>query len=731
MNRILLWQKLINGFRYNHFSGFAFLSLFHFTFSTLSKMSAIPSEFLCPITYDIMKSPVVGSDGHTYEEEEIRRHLAVSPYSPMTRLPMDASSLRPNYAIKSQIERYLASAAASAVLPVKPFRSEELAVAASTSHRDGAECVSITLTPPTTGTRQPIVMFIALDNSGSMGESAAADSAEPGCKAFTRMDLCKQTIRTVAAMLADDDMLSIVSFSTAARTVLRPTHMTTDGKDRMESALKSVVPDSQTNIWAGLEMVNRMAAAPELAASRRVAVLLTDGLPNVNPPRGIVPTYKAANKSCTLSTFGFGYNLDSMLLTELAAEGGGSFGFIPDYSMVATVFINWAATVLATASMSGPITLAHADGTRTKLPSETVQYGQPRTILYNSRSPVVTLTVNDVVHATTARDLAVEQAVRSDIMNGIRACIASDGAANLAGAVYDRYKAVDNATVKALLGDINPAPGDAQGQVYMAPRFYQKWGKHYLRAYLNAQEKEVCMNFKDQGLQIYGGDLFHSIQSEGETAFASLPALEPSGSTAAAPYAYGGGGGATPTAAAMAPAAMPAAFYNPQGGCFSGKSPVRMADDTLRPISALRRGDKVWTPKGNTTVQALVTCNMAEPIRGMCHLGELSITPWHPILMDGAWVFPCFVTPIVEVMERRVFNIVLDQDHILDVGGVLCVTLAHGFEGPVISHKYLGTDRVLRDLKRCDGWAEGTPVFRNLVARRNPATKMIEEWYDA
>ena len=169
-----------------------------------------------------MKSPVVGSDGHTYEEEEIRRHLAVSPYSPMTRLPMDASSLRPNYALKSQIERYLASAAASVVLPVKPFRSEELAVSASTSHRDGAECVSITLTPPTTGTRQPIVMFIALDNSGSMGESAAADSAEPGCKAFTRMDLCKQTIRTVAAMLADDDMLSIVSFSTAARTVLRP-----------------------------------------------------------------------------------------------------------------------------------------------------------------------------------------------------------------------------------------------------------------------------------------------------------------------------------------------------------------------------------------------------------------------------------------------------------------------------------------------------------------------------
>ena len=80
-------------------------------------MSAIPSEFLCPITYDIMKRPVVGSDGHTYEEEEIRRHLAGSSYSPMTRAYMDASSLRTNYALQSQIERYLATAPAAAAVP--------------------------------------------------------------------------------------------------------------------------------------------------------------------------------------------------------------------------------------------------------------------------------------------------------------------------------------------------------------------------------------------------------------------------------------------------------------------------------------------------------------------------------------------------------------------------------------------------------------------------------------
>jgi len=692
-------------------------------------MATIPSEFLCPITYDIMKNPVVGSDGHTYEEEEIRRHLIASMYSPMTRAYMDVSSLRPNYALKSQIERYLTTMPAP-VAP-KPFRSEPLTVAATSCVHEGTETVSITLTPPAVGMRQPIVMFIALDNSGSMGELAAADTNETGGLAFTRMDLCKHTIRTVAAMLNDDDMLSIVTFSTTARTVLRPTHMTADGKSRMEMALAVVKPDSQTNIWAGLEMVNRMAAAPELATSHRVAVLLTDGLPNVNPPRGIVPTYQAAVKSCRLSTFGFGYNLDSKLLAELATVGGGSFGFIPDYSMVATVFINWAATALATATTTSPLTLVHADGSQTKLPGETVQYGQPRTVLYKSRVPVKTVHVDNATIEVAAAPLTPAQATRSDIMNAIHVCIQSDGDTNLFPAVYGRYSMSDDAAVKEMLRDINPARGDAEGQVHMAPRYYQKWGKHYLRAYLKAQEQEQCMNFKDYGLQMYGGDLFHALQTEGETAFAALPALEPTGHTTAQ-YGGGaatGGGGAVPMAPA-APVNMQQMFYNAQGGCFHGDSQVRMADESRKSVAQLRRGDMVWTPYGIVAVRALVVCTMTEPIRAMCWFGGLGITPWHPIRVNNEWRFPIDIVQPEEVTLNTVYNIVLYKGHVLDVNGMLCVTLGHNFQEAVVKHAFFGTERVIEDLSPCKGWDDGLPTFANLRARRNVETGTIEGWYD-
>jgi hypothetical protein len=69
-------------------------------------MQAIPNEFLCPITMEEMTDPVIGSDGHTYERSAILRALGVKGVSPMTREPMNVSSLKPNYALKASLDRW-------------------------------------------------------------------------------------------------------------------------------------------------------------------------------------------------------------------------------------------------------------------------------------------------------------------------------------------------------------------------------------------------------------------------------------------------------------------------------------------------------------------------------------------------------------------------------------------------------------------------------------------------
>lgn len=48
-----------------------------------------------------------------------------------------------------------------------------------------------------------------------------------------------------------------------------------------------------------------------------------------------------------MSMFGYGYNLDTKLLSGLTQLGGGCYGYIPDCSMVGTVFVNFLSTVIA------------------------------------------------------------------------------------------------------------------------------------------------------------------------------------------------------------------------------------------------------------------------------------------------------------------------------------------------------------------------------------------------
>lgn len=65
----------------------------------------IPEQFLCPITLEIMKDPVICSDGHTYEREAIIS--LKKPISPLTNQPINLKTIIPNRIIKELISNYL------------------------------------------------------------------------------------------------------------------------------------------------------------------------------------------------------------------------------------------------------------------------------------------------------------------------------------------------------------------------------------------------------------------------------------------------------------------------------------------------------------------------------------------------------------------------------------------------------------------------------------------------
>ena len=95
-----------------------------------------PPEFLCPISLDIMRDPVLCEDGHTYERSAILQWLTTNPSnptSPTTRQPISPQNIRPNYALKAAISRWQTSYQSNPyiIIPVAPPTSITLPLLAN------------------------------------------------------------------------------------------------------------------------------------------------------------------------------------------------------------------------------------------------------------------------------------------------------------------------------------------------------------------------------------------------------------------------------------------------------------------------------------------------------------------------------------------------------------------------------------------------------------------------
>lgn len=601
--------------------------------------------------------------------------------------------------------------------------------------------------------KQPVVLLALIDNSGSMGASAGTT---PGTEdhGFSRLDLVKHAVRTMAALLGPEDSLGIVSFSTAAKIVLAPTRMDATGRSAVSAALETVRPEANTNIWDGLRKAAELASAPAYAGCHIATMLLTDGYPNLEPPRGTVATLRSGGlvlaNPWTLHTFGFGYDLDSRLCAEIAEWGGGVFGFIPDATMVGTVFINALAYILSTA-VTG--TVLEVPGSSAPLHTGAIGWQQPRTFL----TPYVPMTAepdepeDPTAPAHSAAILEFPPIPRIRISENsdaafvvfrheyialltkvITACESAPGGfdAGILAAqemlanfeVASQPLASTHPGIAAILRDIRSS-NEGEGQVGMAPSFYRRWGRHYLRAYKRAQELQQCMNFKDPGLQIYGGDLFHSLQDAGDKAFITLPPPTPSMTSRADMY------GGSSAAAGSIPISM-SVFHNASAGCFAPGTRIRMAEGYEKSIESICPGDLVATPDGPAAVRAMVTCGSYNRFQPMSIVGDLWITPWHPIRLDNTWKFPADCVGYMDRLMPTVYNLVLENGHVVFACGIQAVTLAHGFAGSVVEHPFFGTDAVLRDLEQLDGWHAGLPVFQNLRTTRDPVSGIINGWID-
>ncbi len=768
-----------------------------------------------PIHRDIMVEPCVLSCGHTFDQVSLNQilrrdgraakcSLCNNPFTTTGRInygtkdiiagvknmvlakksiydTICAGSMVPPsaHAIPSTSVSPAIALPSAPILPVLPILSTtrlavvpyEPSIQLLTSPSFSEQMIKIV--SPSGPTRIPTDFCVCIDTSGSMGSSVTVtdDNGREIDDGLTTLDLTKQATRTIIESLNDTDRFALSKFSDQGEIIFPLTYMTPVAKAEAIRSLNQLRPDGNTNIWDGIQKSLDVLRTNSLGRNTALC-LLTDGLPteNLSPRQGIegaLRSYMDTNSTfvCSINMIGFGYSIQSNLLNSLSNRYYGSYYFVPDGSMVGTVFIHLLANILTTI---GNNLLLKVDASNNSLVACNVAYvseaypfiqsgntlifylgnltyGQDRTITLPSgldisgisiqylntitKAPVTISTDNiAAVRRIDNDDKILEQYFRqhliADVTNAIQKANLSqrDVGAGIVSNLIDKFRNIgirDGTVIGDILKDIT-------GQISQALSrndWYEKWGKHYLVSLVRAYRVQQCNNFKDPGIQHFGGALFKEIRDAIDSIFNSLPLPTPSrnvnayASNSRANYNQVTGN----SGVNYVPPSM-SSYNNTSGGCFRGDGLVRMSDGSSKRVDCIRKGDHVFGGKVMVVTKYACLHNRISLVK----INNLWLTPYHPVLINGKWKFPIDVAKIEECECEYVYNFALHSGHIMSIGDVNCVTLGHGFtDNACVSHEYFGTQKVINDLKSLPGFEQGEVTIQSHQMSRDNDTGRI------
>lgn len=728
--------------------------------------NAILETITCPITQCVMRDPVQGCDGHTYERSAIMSALAIKQESPMTRQRMTINDLKPNVALRFLCDNYNVWIGASPVTsPVtSPVLTPEKKLTLDhTMTSNSTISNKLLLTFDVNGESnnhlsQDIVLVI--DRSGSMQSQVEAkdvngQNLENG---LSIQDIVNHSAKTIVQTLDPQSRICIIKFDNNID-VVTPLMCATDAnKVQIMASINTIKPGGQTNIWGALERALQILEGRDDKSRNSAILMLTDGIPNVSPAHGEVETLKRLRKTknftCPIYTFGFGYNLQTTLLYDLAKYSNGGNAHIPDGNMIATVFCNFIATILCTVVMNLQLHVVpkeHNSATFGNLlvgdyaysydpinqkyvyDIGTVQLQQERAIVLNVEDKIdfdyyytytignegYTSATTSVNASTIARcvnnEALISQNYRASTVEYIRKMINCTRIGNHLStqACYDELvklleanKCASSAQfVNGLLKNIK---GDFAnvGQVKLAidQKYFKRWGEFYLDQLSRSLNQQIKPNFKDEGC-MFGGAIFEALVDKSSDIFNNLEPPKPS---LVVQQNSGNMFYRSLNLAPQAPISM-SAYNDPRGGCVDAYCTIAMFNGTSKLLKDVQKFDIIKSiDNNNKVVGAKVLCVVETMIvsgyRDYVDVNGLLITPWHPIKygLHGKaeeWIFPGEYFSTYSYTSSSMITLVLENHHIMFINGVKCITLGHNFtHHPKLSHPYYGTAKVIENL---------------------------------
>jgi Mg-chelatase subunit ChlD len=739
-----------------------------------------------------MDDPVIDNDGISYEKEAILQWLnSGKNISPVTKKSLKIEDLRPNRALKETIDKYKASG----TMPVAEIIPdvEDWVYSEEDAKIDllysGFEKKGIVTISPKKGKRMPSHVCAVIDVSYSMNSEATVKSETGKNESYglTVLDVVKHALRTISKSLSKNDLLSIVTFSDSAKIVLEPIVMDSSGQSTVESVINGLRVEGQTNLWAGMKSALDLIKKYQDINRNDSIKVLTDGCPNVSPGRGEVHALKQYYENNggifgSIDTFGFGYNLDSQLLKDIATEGNGSYSFIPDSGMVGTIFVNSMANQLSTVGRnvklniewnSSDIRLVEKSyllnyqttiiddneimimlpsvryGTDIVIPFEFFGDGEVDMILsYDTPGKIgnnvenrAYIKSNDIHSANNHDGLGVSETITSINKHEMRLTFVET--------IVHIINLVDYKTRKGQYGTHSSVSEEnlKYAQDYLAmqtSRIKEKANTQFiidLLEGLSGQIKEACSNvdyYKRWGChylpslamanlqQICNNFKDKSVQHYAGELFDKLRdqfdtlynSIPPPKPSISVGRSYYGNVG-TGSSSPIPLSSM--ARYNRVGNpCFTSNCTVEMLDGTKKNINKLLKGDIIKCDNGYDEVECLIgTTTSHKTIQIVKFSNDLEITPWHPIKINGVWRFPQDIGTPIGVNIPMVYNLVMKNRKSVIINDTVCCTLGHNIKGSIIEHDYYGTERVINDMSKISGWDIGTITIHTCLEEKD------------
>ncbi len=639
-------------------------------------MDTIPKQFICPITLTLMSDPYSDSDGNTYEKDSIFKWVNQYHNSPITRNPMSISSLTPNRALKELIDTFLGN-------------NQTQTQTQNQNQSQIEENIE----------RNPITIIAIADVSGSMDEICSNKNSIEA-QNFTRLDLVKHTLNTIVHSLKPQDNLALIKFNNIATAITGIIPVNQINKEIFLDKIQSLHADGGTNIWDSLRCAINLVNNNNNTSHQVNILLFTDGESNENPPRGIINTLRdyintnnnstnnsTYNSNYTIHTYGFGNNINSSLLYEISELKNGIFGFIPDSTMIGTVFINSIAKMMDNMASIG--------------------------CKWSSENEDICI---KFIHSLKSKKLSHFKESVKHIQN--------------------------NDFLNDILIDCNDSINDSDGQIFKAlsSKYYNKWGEHYILSVISAYVNRLCLNFRDHGVQHFKSPFFIKFQKQIEDVFINLTPPIPTGNinnliNNGYQNSYQGNGTpSTPNVSynhPVTPQVFSATFYNSSGVCFLSDSFIKIKGGVFTLVQNVKKGMELESMGETGTVICVLKTKINGPIRRFINNPTTGITNYHPVFMkkyNNQWMFPYDIHDFYEdyAINEYVYDYILDKHHIVELdGGIFATTLNHGQKGDVIGHDYFGTEKIVNDLKKHPGWDQGFIQLDDYTFTRDEITNHI------